>query len=113
MVKNKREMVHYCTKWGDFGGIKKKIGVKKHKHAIRGRELQKGFKCCDVLGVIPPNFTHEAKKAVSANAKTASRAYCKRSPDARFELATNGLTVHCSTAELIRNRSFDCTKVGI
>lgn len=24
-------------------------------------------------------------------------------PDARFELATNGLTVHCSTAELIRN----------
>ena len=27
-----------------------------------------------------------------------------RSPDARFELATNGLTVHCSTAELTRNR---------
>ena len=24
-------------------------------------------------------------------------------PDARFELATNGLTVRCSTAELIRN----------
>lgn len=27
-----------------------------------------------------------------------------KTPDARFELATNGLTVHCSTAELIRNK---------
>ncbi len=27
-----------------------------------------------------------------------------RSPGARFELATNGLTVRCSTAELTRNR---------
>lgn len=27
----------------------------------------------------------------------------KKTPDARFELATNGLTVHCSTTELIRN----------
>ncbi len=27
----------------------------------------------------------------------------KGTPDARFELATNGLTVHCSTTELIRN----------
>lgn len=28
----------------------------------------------------------------------------KETPGARFELATNGLTVHCSTAELTRNK---------
>ena len=27
----------------------------------------------------------------------------RKTPDVRFELTTNGLTVHCSTAELIRN----------
>ena len=27
-----------------------------------------------------------------------------KSPGARFELATNGLTVHCSTTELTRNK---------
>ena len=32
-----------------------------------------------------------------------SSALILKTPDARFELATNGLTVRCSTAELIRN----------
>lgn len=35
-----------------------------------------------------------------------SVASTNESPDARFELATNGLTVHCSTAELIRIGGF-------
>ena len=31
--------------------------------------------------------------------------FYRKTPDARFELATNGLTVRCSTAELIRNKT--------
>ena len=34
----------------------------------------------------------------------------QNTPGARFELATNGLTVHCSTAELTRNVKYEIVK---
>ena len=43
--------------------------------------------------------------ALSMNEKAPQNEGLK-TPDARFELATNGLTVRCSTAELIRNNFY-------
>ena len=52
-------------------------------------------------GTIGNQVSHKTKKAVIAGAITT---YILRTPEEGFEPTTNGLTVHCSTAELFRIR---------
>ena len=62
-----------------------------------------------LLNFVSSNFEIGWEKAVGNTARTFFDPHCSvtptsESPGARFELATNGLTVHCSTAELTRIR---------
>lgn len=51
--------------------------------------------------IVTSQASHDKAKEVF---RTPNASRNEKTPDAGFEPATNGLTVHCSTAELIRNK---------
>ena len=71
--------------------------------------VAKGFKRAILMGTGVAQVTQRS----TCYLNTGSPLKLYETPGARLELATNGLTVHCSTTELTRNRRSDSKQAFI